>query len=41
LAFKAVWSRRIGENPNPTNAGNDQDGSLNTDRVWLSLSQQF
>lgn len=41
LALKAIWSRRIGENPNPTNSGNDQDGTLNTDRVWLTLSQQF
>lgn len=41
LALKAIWARRIGENPNPTNTGNDQDGSLIKDRLWLSASLPF
>jgi hemolysin activation/secretion protein len=41
LAIKTIWSRRIGENPNPTATGYDQDGSLRKDRFWLTLSQQF
>lgn len=41
LAFKSTWSRRIGDNPNSTATGNDQDGSLCKDRLWLTLSQQF
>ena len=36
--FKAVWSRRIGENPNPSTTGKDQDGALVTNRVWLTAN---
>ena len=32
----ATWARRAGDNPNPSATGNDQDGSLVTDRIWLS-----
>ena len=41
LNLKATWARRVGDNPNPTSTGNDQDGSFVKDRVWLSASLQF
>lgn len=41
LAITATYARRIGNNPNPTATGDDQDGSLVLDRFWLSASQQF
>lgn len=39
--LKATWARRIGQNPNPTAAGKDQDGSLDKNRLWLSASLPF
>jgi hemolysin activation/secretion protein len=39
--LKAVWARRIGNNPNPTTTGNDQDGTLLHDRFWLTASLPF
>ena len=39
--FKATLARRIGDNPNPTSTGNDQDGSLLENRFWLSASMPF
>ncbi len=41
LNLKATWAHRIGSNPNPTLAGNDQDGSLNKNRFWLQASMPF
>jgi hemolysin activation/secretion protein len=41
LALKATISRRIGSNPLPTAAGNDQDGSLEKNRFWLQASMPF
>lgn len=41
LNLKATWARRIGNNPNSTASGDDQDGSLTKNRVWLSASQSF
>jgi hemolysin activation/secretion protein len=41
LNFKATLARRIGDNPNPTPAGDDQDGSLIKNRVWLQVSMPF
>ncbi len=41
LNLKATWARRIGDNPNPAPNGDDQDGSLNKNRFWLSASQSF
>ena len=41
LILKGTWARRIGSNPNPTPAGNDQDGSLIKNRWWLSASLAF
>lgn len=39
--LKATWARRIGDNPNPTATGQDQDGSLDKNRLWLSASLPF
>ncbi len=39
--LKATWAHRIGDNPNPTNTGTDQHGSLNKNRLWLSASLHF
>jgi hemolysin activation/secretion protein len=36
--IKLSWSRRIGNNPNPSSLGQDQDGSLQKNRVWLSAT---
>lgn len=41
LNLKATWAHRIGDNPNPTATGNDQDGSLNKNRWWLAASLPF
>jgi len=42
FSLKAVWARRIGNNPfaNPLN-GNDQDGSLDKNRFWLTATKFF
>ncbi len=39
--FKAIWARRIGNNPQPAANGNDQDGTLKRDRFWFSASVPF
>ena len=41
LSLRATWARRIGDNPNPTTTGNDQDGSLISNRFWLTASLPF
>lgn len=41
LTLKATWARRIGENPYPTLAGKDQDGTLQVNRFWLTASASF
>jgi hemolysin activation/secretion protein len=41
LNIKAIWARRIGNNPNATLTGNDQDGTLKRDRYWLSANIPF
>jgi hemolysin activation/secretion protein len=39
---KATYARRMGSNPNADSAtGNDQDGSLHKDRVWVTVSRSF
>jgi hemolysin activation/secretion protein len=38
LTVKATLARRIGDNPNPTFTGTDQDGSLTKNRFWLQAS---
>ena len=40
-SVKATWSHRLGNNPNPTNTGTDQDGSLLKNRFWLTASFPF
>jgi hemolysin activation/secretion protein len=41
VTMKATWAHRLGDNPNPTSAGLDQDGSLDKDRWWLSAKLPF
>ena len=41
LTVRAIWARRIGDNPNPTATGKDQDGSYVADRFWLTLSVPY
>ena len=41
LNLKATWAKRIGDNPNPTASGTDQDGSLVNNRFWLTASLPF
>ncbi len=41
VSVKATWARRIGGNPNPTAAGQDQDGTLVTNRFWLHAGLAF
>jgi hemolysin activation/secretion protein len=39
--LKATVAKRIGDNPNPTPQGNDQDGTLKNPRYWLSAIVAF
>ena len=41
LNIKATVARRIGRNPDAASSGDDQDGSLIMNRVWLQLSMPF
>lgn len=41
LTARLTWARRLGENPNPTATGRDQDGSLVRDRLWASVMLTF
>jgi hypothetical protein len=46
LNLKSTWARRIGDNPNPITVpgrsfGDDQDGSYDRNRFWLSASLPF
>ncbi|MEN9314588.1 MAG: hypothetical protein RIS35_981 [Pseudomonadota bacterium] len=41
VSGRAVLARRLSDNPNPTSTGNDQDGSLVLNRLWLSGSFAF
>ncbi len=38
---KATYAHRFGHNPNPTNTGNDQDGSKRYDVLWLNGGVNF
>jgi hemolysin activation/secretion protein len=40
-SLKASVATRVGKNPNPTSAGNDQDGSLVKNRLWLNATVPF
>jgi hemolysin activation/secretion protein len=39
--LKTIWARRLGNNPNPTATGMDQDGSININRWWFTASLPF
>lgn len=41
LNVKGTVARRMDENPNPVTGGQDQDGSLVRDRIWLSSTYSF
>jgi hemolysin activation/secretion protein len=40
-SVKATWARKQGSNPNPTQSGNDQDGTRDRNRYWLQLNLPF
>ncbi|HEY4080507.1 MAG TPA: ShlB/FhaC/HecB family hemolysin secretion/activation protein [Burkholderiaceae bacterium] len=39
--LRAVWSHRLGSNPNPTATGKDQDGTLEKNRFWFGATFTF
>ena len=39
--LKATVAKRLGQNPNPTAQGLDQDGSYRNPRYWLSAMLAF
>lgn len=39
--WRAVWSRRLNDNPNPSPTGEDQDGSRHLNRWWLTAAINF
>ena len=41
ISLKVTLARRIGNNPNPTTSGNDQDGTLVKTRVWFNANVAF
>jgi hemolysin activation/secretion protein len=41
VSFKAIWARKDGSNPNPTQTGNDQDGTRDRNRYWLQVTLPF
>jgi hemolysin activation/secretion protein len=41
LTLRLVIAHRIGRNPDPTSAGNDQDGTLIENRIWAQASMPF
>jgi hemolysin activation/secretion protein len=41
VVVKTIWARRLGDNPNPTSSGMDQDGSLDMNRWWLTVTLPF
>ncbi len=41
LTLKGTYARRIGDNPNPTIDGDDQDGTLEKNRFWLQAAMAF
>lgn len=38
LSIKGTLARRLGDNPNSTASGNDQDGTLIRNRLWLTVN---
>ena len=41
VQFRAIWARRDTENPNPTQTGRDQDGTLDRNRYWFQILIPF
>jgi hypothetical protein len=41
INIKATWARKDGHNPNPTQTGNDQDGTRDRNRYWLQVTVPF
>ncbi|MCF8209116.1 MAG: ShlB/FhaC/HecB family hemolysin secretion/activation protein [Rhodoferax sp.] len=41
LSVKVTLARRVGDNPNPTSTGADQDGTLDLNRLWVTASLPF
>jgi hemolysin activation/secretion protein len=41
VSLKATWARKHGQNPNPTQTGNDQDGTRDRNRYWLQVTVPF
>lgn len=41
VQYRAIWARRDTENPNPTQTGRDQDGTLDRNRFWLQILIPF
>jgi hemolysin activation/secretion protein len=41
VQYRAIWARRDSENPNPTQTGQDQDGTLDRNRFWLQILIPF
>ena len=41
ISIKATWARKDGNNPNPTQTGNDQDGTRDRNRYWLQVTVPF
>lgn len=41
LALNATLARRLGSNPNRTDTGQDQDGTLDLHRLWLDAQLSF
>lgn len=41
ITFEGTYARRHGSNPNPQLDGNDQDGTLDKDRLWVTISLPF
>jgi hypothetical protein len=36
LTVRLSWAQRMGDHPNPTASGTNQDGSSSTQRFWLT-----
>jgi len=41
IVTDVTWAHRLGDNPNPTATGQDQDGSLTRNRFWFSVHYAF
>lgn len=41
VSARVTWSRRDGDNPKPTQAGTDGDGTLHKNRFWFTASLPF